>query len=189
MHSPNDISKVWQADELQTRPYLWQTAAISSSTAYVILPISRIVSPPNTFPIRKTNRHEPSPSTALFTMETGTPNPVRGGSFASWMQYETSWKPQPHDIPMSQLNVLPFAHLTGVARIHLTNSDLKSLHDYVEQGGVLLVDSCGGNSIFTVAIEAVIRPLFPVVTVPMTAAGPSGPHLGRYVRCPQSPSS
>jgi hypothetical protein len=175
VHSPQDISKVWQSAEVQTRPELWQTA-----TNLFIYSVGH-----SDLKNRLANAHLPEPKddpsrklpVARITYDGNwDPEPGAWRRFATWMQYETSWRPVTHEIPMSRLDAArePFAHLTGAGDggIHLSAADLRGLRDYVKSGGVVLVDSCGGNLQFVDAVESAVRPLFAEITEPVTDEQP-----------------
>jgi hypothetical protein len=52
------------------------------------------------------------------------------------------------------------AHLTGTAAYTLTDPQKQELKKYVEDGGTLLVDACGGASAFAASIEPELSTLF-----------------------------
>src|SRR5439155_24561330 len=52
----------------------------------------------------------------------------------------------------------PIAHLTGTAAFTPTPAEVKAVKDYVEAGGVLLVDSCGGGPAFGQSLETFLLP-------------------------------
>jgi len=56
---------------------------------------------------------------------------------------------------------VPLATLTGTARQDFTADDAKQVRGYVQRGGVLLVDMCGGMGAFDRSAEAVLAVAFP----------------------------
>jgi hypothetical protein len=51
--------------------------------------------------------------------------------------------------------------MTGVARYVLSEAEIAALRRYVEDGGVLLIDACGGSSDFDQSMQATLRQAFP----------------------------
>lgn len=52
------------------------------------------------------------------------------------------------------------AHLTGTAKITLSDAEKQELKKYVDEGGTLLVDACGGATDFAASIEPQLVELF-----------------------------
>jgi hypothetical protein len=50
------------------------------------------------------------------------------------------------------------AHLTGTASYHFTDSEISSIKSYVQAGGILLIDSTGGQPAFANSIRADLLP-------------------------------
>ena len=62
----------------------------------------------------------------------------------------------------------PLAHVTGTARHVPTEDEVKAMKAYVESGGVLLIDNCGGGSAFTSGLRETLEQAFPgAVPVPL----------------------
>lgn len=53
------------------------------------------------------------------------------------------------------------AHLTGTHHIHFDPAAASEISKFVESGGTLIVDSCGGNSDFSISAEEQLKALFP----------------------------
>jgi hypothetical protein len=53
------------------------------------------------------------------------------------------------------------AHLTGTTQFRLTAEEGSEVRKFVEGGGTLIVDACGGNTDFAAAAEAQLAALFP----------------------------
>jgi hypothetical protein len=54
----------------------------------------------------------------------------------------------------------PLAHLTGTAAIVLDEAAQKGLKKFVDDGGTLLIDACGGTKAFSESIKAHVEKLF-----------------------------
>ena len=73
------------------------------------------------------------------------------------------------------------AHLTGTAAVNFSESEIAALHNYIETGGVLFVEACGGSSAFSDSTERELAPkLFP--DTPLQAISSDHPVLkGTYI--------
>jgi hypothetical protein len=90
------------------------------------------------------------------------PEPYAWQRFARWFKGRTSWELQPKVTAFGDLRAedAPLAHLTGVSALAATDEELAALKRYVEGGGVLLIDDCGGSGAFSGSMrEAVERAL------------------------------
>jgi len=99
------------------------------------------------------------------------------------LKYPAAWNPEPHawerfsrylqqqsdiglDLFTSELKDLkptasPIAHLTGNVPYTATDPETQALRQYVEAGGVLLIDSCGGSERFAPSVAALLQKLAP----------------------------
>jgi hypothetical protein len=83
------------------------------------------------------------------------PEPAAWDRFERYFWWETGWDAQPRKVPISQLRFssYSFAHLTGTTPDVPTEAQLKSLRDFVNDGGVLFIDACGGSRRFNETIR------------------------------------
>jgi hypothetical protein len=102
------------------------------------------------------------------------------------LQYAGNWNPEPagwprlaailHNNPRIRLDVqaqpvelghgkltpdFALADLTGSGKVHLTDAQLAEIKQYVQQGGTLMVDACGGDEAFGSSIRNQIDDLLP----------------------------
>ena len=114
--------------------------------------------------------------------------PARGTVQLARLKYPANWDPEPwawerfarafqrdtgtalHVAPAEwrdlSVQTAPIAHLTGTAAYTPTEAELRSLRRYVEEGGILLIDICGGAFQFNDAVEKTILPgAFPAAKV------------------------
>jgi len=63
----------------------------------------------------------------------------------------------------------PLAHLTGTAAMKFPEPALAEIKKYVEAGGTLLIDSCGGGTAFRADLEPAIAKLFGKTEIPVLA--------------------
>jgi hypothetical protein len=69
------------------------------------------------------------------------------------------------------------AHLTGTGALSLTAADAAGIRQFVESGGVLLVDACGGDAAFARSAEQALLAACPGLT--LKPAAPADPPLAR----------
>jgi len=81
--------------------------------------------------------------------------PAAWDNYARWFQAQTSIGLKVDTVDATKLDALahPLAHLTGNEPPKLSAEELAGLKAYVENGGVLLIDACGGNRAFAAAAE------------------------------------
>jgi hypothetical protein len=79
---------------------------------------------------------------------------------------------QPLELGRGKLTpAFALAHLTGTGKVHLTDAQLTELKQYVEKGGTLVVDACGGDEAFGNSIRGQIDDLLasnPLHRLPMS---------------------
>jgi hypothetical protein len=73
-----------------------------------------------------------------------------------------------------RIDTAPLAVLTGTDAIQLSSIELDALRVFVIKGGVLLIDSCGGNRAFTDSVRAnVLSKLLPGTSpAPLSSSHP-----------------
>jgi hypothetical protein len=84
------------------------------------------------------------------------PEPAAWHRFGNWFQLNTGYKLNVKTVAIKDLTpeVAPIAELTGTARYDLTNDESAAIKRYVEAGGVLLVDVCGGSGPFDQSMQS-----------------------------------
>jgi hypothetical protein len=115
------------------------------------------------------------------------PEPGAFPRFSRWMHRQTGTGVDAQPIPVGSispnlLKTFPIAHLTGTAKAPFSVYDVNAIKAYVEAGGVLVVDPCGGSAAFRDAVNAdLIAKAFPTArprTVlrghPLVSPGPPG---------------
>lgn len=80
-------------------------------------------------------------------------------NFARWMQLETSIDvaAKPVDISTMTPTDYPVAHLTGADTLELSSVDAQALRTYVSNGGILIVDPCGGSQAFLESVRPILE--------------------------------
>ena len=149
VHSPTDINKTWQQRDWAEHPTTFQMginifiyAAGKANLRNKLK--TTLVDEPSITPIQ---------TTMLAQLQNGVdsnPEPAAWPRFAREFFSHTSVKVDVTDIDSASLdsNKMPMAHLTGTRAIHFTSAQLKNIHDYVNNGGTLLIDACGGSPEF-----------------------------------------
>lgn len=113
----------------------------------------------------------PPPTPALVSLNVvrlkyeGNWNPEPGSwpRFSRYLHWETGAVVSAAELPIPSLTpgLVPMAHLTGTGDLRLSDVELAALRDYVNAGGVLLIDACGGSTAFRNAVEQRLLPAFP----------------------------
>ena len=175
LHSPADIAEAWQLREedfetelfhLGTNIFVYAAGRRDLrnrlNSPYVpqpedAPPLGRI----KVARLRYAGNHDPEPGAweryaRLFEFNTGTGIEV----------IPVDWKELRPD-------TAPFAHLTGTAHYRPTPAEVDALRAYVEGGGVLLADACGGSTAFSTGLRDSLSAAFPGAELrPLTAAHP-----------------
>ena len=159
LHSPTDIAQHWQLrqEKTQTAIYhfginLFVTAAGKGDLRNRI--DSRHIAEPS---------EAPGESLRIARVRYAgmwDPEPYAYVRFPRWFQRQTSLGVRPVVVDLRDLSVAtaPLAHLTGTMKYPLTDAEAAALRRYVEEGGVLLIESCGGADAFTESVLGDILP-------------------------------
>lgn len=91
------------------------------------------------------------------------PEPSAWERFSKVFKWQTSVRLTPRPIKWAELSAKgpALAYLTGTVQYLPTESELAATRAYVEGGGVLLVDDCGGNGRFIPDIRSALAKAFP----------------------------
>jgi len=88
------------------------------------------------------------------------PEPAAWPRFTRLLLGETSVKLQITDVDPSMLDpkTMPVAQLSGTVAVHYDSAQLKAISDYVEAGGILIIDATGGSKLF---MKSMLEDLLP----------------------------
>jgi hypothetical protein len=88
------------------------------------------------------------------------PEPKAYERFSRWFQNQTSIKLEVQPAPLSNLSPKqsPIAVLTGNTAVDFGKMDFRSLRAFVQKGGVLMIDSTGGNKAFAASVHDSLLP-------------------------------
>ena len=168
IHSPTDIAKRWQAvSPAADRPVYDLGANLFVYSTGMQVPRNRL----------DTLHVEPLPGKPQTVVPIARlkhagdwdPEPYAWERARRLFRRETSigLAPIPVEIEKLSVKVAPFAHLTATAPITLTEPQLAALRDYVNAGGVLLTDACGGAPAVANSIRAALFPAPDVQPIPV----------------------
>jgi hypothetical protein len=185
LYSPTDISQHWQLREQHT----------DAGKPFFQLGINMFIYAAGRRDLRNrldTNvlwqlKTQPSMTIKVARLQYAgpwNPEPYAWARFANWFVRQTNYALDVHMISMRDLDpaVYPFAHLTGTARYNPTPEEIAGVKNYVEHGGMLLIDLTGGAGQFDDSMRknllqgafGDIRPTFLDATSPLLRAGPPG---------------
>jgi clan AA aspartic protease (TIGR02281 family) len=90
------------------------------------------------------------------------PEPGAWRRYANLFQRQTGMKLDLATIKLSALaGQAPIAHLTGTSKYDFSLADSTAIKAYVEAGGVLLIDVCGGTGQFDQSVSSMLSQAFP----------------------------
>ncbi|HEX2973597.1 MAG TPA: DUF4159 domain-containing protein [Tepidisphaeraceae bacterium] len=162
LHSPKDLAQGWQVRAERTRRNthelgvnLFIYAAGKTDLRH------RLSSPYLPEPSEPSTQH--IPLARVRYSGPWNPEPYAFIRFGRWLRYETGCQLDTTAVSVEFLTptTWPVAHMTGVARYTLSQSEIAALRHYVEDGGVLLIDACGGSNDFDQSTQSLLRQTFP----------------------------
>ena len=179
IHAPGDVGRAWQQ------------RAYASADQFTI--------GANVFFYAAGNRESLSPRLkALKVADAGAPgNRVS----VAQVEYPGNWDPEPGawkrlakimrrdavaDLDLQQTKTAdldatktPVAHLTGTSAFTVPEDDVKKLRAYLDAGGTLVIDCCGGRDEFNSSAAALIKSLYPgTAAAPVDDAVLAGDYTG-----------
>ena len=161
LHAPYDMAATWQLRDATHREHFELGVNIFVYAAGKPDLRNRLASPILSEPIAKP-KHTVDIARLRYT-GAWDPEPYSFTRFSTFFFRETGWKLNATPIDLSGLTAeaKPLAHLTGTAAMTLDDKAVKRLRDYVDAGGVLFIDACGGSSAFTDSATAMLAKAFP----------------------------
>ena len=179
LHSPTDLSQAWQTRDEKRRAEHFELGLNLFLYAAGKRDLRNRLDSPYVPPATAEEEGAASqPPLRVARLSYGghwNPEPGAWSRFARLFLRRTGTVLEPVTVPWAELTLdaAPFAHLTGTARYEPTPVELAALRAYVEGGGVLLVDNCGGAGAFAVHLKAVLGEAFPqAVLDPVRAREP-----------------
>jgi len=177
VYSAQDLSKSWQLRDNKNKPFPFEFGTnmfiyaagkreLRNHLASTVLP-QIAATPSATYSLAR-----------LSYPGNWDPEPEAWNRFAKWFQLNTGYALTIKKVAIKDLTpeIAPVAHLTGTARYDLTNEESAAIKRYVEAGGTLLVDLCGGTGAFDQSMQSSLY--FKVfVSTPAHVMSPSHPLL------------
>jgi hypothetical protein len=154
LYSSEDLSKSWQLRDNKNKPFPFEIGTnlfiyaagkrdLRNHITSTYIP-AVAATPSATFTIAR-----------LKYAGNWDPEPAAWQRFSRWFQLNTGYALNVTQVPINELTpeTGPVADLTGTARYDLTDSESAAIKKYVESGGVLLVDLCGGRGTFDKGLQ------------------------------------
>ena len=157
VHSPTDLARAWQLRDSKNRKgqfhlgiNLFLYAAGKRDLRNRL--DSTFISDPGT-PANGT-----VPVARLRYAGNWDPEPAAWSRFGRWMARQTGTGLDVSAVKLSELKPVQarVAHLTGTARHDFTEDEIAAAKAFVEGGGVLLIDQCGGRGPFEHSVTDVL---------------------------------
>ena len=164
LHSPADIAEAWQLRKEKDKEDLFQLGTNIFVYAAGRRDLRNRLDSPYV-PAFK-NRRPPLATVKVARLRYAgnwDPEPGAWERYARLFEFRTGTRLQVTEVKWKDLDpaAAPFAHLTGSARHDPTDAEVVALRAYVEGGGVLLIDDCGGSGAFTGGLADAIAQAFP----------------------------
>jgi hypothetical protein len=159
VHLPDDVARYWQARAEADHPdkfalgldlFLYATGRTDLRNRIVSTAIAPV--------------EEPAAASIAMTQldvaPDSDPEPAAWGRFANWFRRQTDLG---LELPRQPLELLtpeqsPLAHLTGVNGFKATDAQCMALRLYVQAGGIVLIDPCGGPNDFLRSVRDDLLP-------------------------------
>jgi hypothetical protein len=159
LHSPQDLAQFWQLRSEKSQRNVFELGVNMFIYAAGKADLRNRLSS-NYLPAAK---DEPSFLIRLARLKYGglwNPEPGAFPRFAKWFKYQTGYDLDLRTIGVSELDVahFPVVHITGTAPWTPSDAETAALRRYVSDGGVLLIDACGGAWPFGQSISNAVLP-------------------------------
>ena len=177
LHSPQDISQYWQLRSEKSQHNIFELGVnlflYAAGKADLRNRLSGNVLPPA--------KEEASYTIRLARLKYGglwDPEPGAYPRFAKWFKYQTGYELDLRTINVAEMDVahFPIVHITGTAPWTPSDAEAAILRRYVNDGGVILIDACGGAWPFGQSVSnALLAKIFSGAS--MSVVGPEHPLL------------
>ncbi len=162
VNSPGDIAKHWQLRDFVGNPSAFETGMdlfLYASGKGDLR--NRLQSP--WIAETKTPPQQMLPIARLSYAGDWMPEPFAWVRFARWMRNNSGIGIDARETPLDSLDYrqTPLAVLTGRAATTFTEKEIRALRNFIQAGGHMLIDSCGGSAAFNESATALLRAAFP----------------------------
>jgi hypothetical protein len=149
LYSSEDLAKSWQLRDSKYKPFAFQLG----TNLFIYAAGKRDLRNHLVSTVIPQVNHEPTATFKLARLKYAgnwDPEPEAWHRFSRWFHLQTGYGLTITDVPITELKPesFPIAQLTGTAKYDLTDAESAAIKAYVEAGGVLLVDLCGGTGSF-----------------------------------------
>ncbi|HUB23808.1 MAG TPA: DUF4159 domain-containing protein [Tepidisphaeraceae bacterium] len=156
---PEDLSSLWQSRDDRDNPdafafgldlFLYASGRSELQNRLISTAIPETADPP-----------QASIKMAQIQLPGATdPEPAAWPRFARWFRRQTDLGVEivPTSLDDLSADSPPIAHLTGIAAFKATDLQCDALREYVNNGGVLLIDPCGGPNEFLRSVRDDLLP-------------------------------
>jgi hypothetical protein len=160
IHSPTDLAGGWQLNWTDERKLDFQLGVnvfiYAAGKGTLKNRLSGVYIPPDT--------DLPNSTRQIARLEYAAewdPEPYAWARFSRFFQWETHDALQPVIVPLRSLTPgsVPLAVLTGTVRHDFTAAECLAAKGYVQAGGILLIDACGGSADFAKSVQTTLLPL------------------------------
>ena len=158
-----DLSRAWQARSEKTREEAYHLGA---NIFLYAVDMRNLRYKGETYIVTPDPKVKPTQKLLVKRLEVGDNwNPEPGGwprlaAILHNKPYEIAMDVQPAKIEPAQLKGAKIIDLTGTGAFKLTGEQRKTIKDFVEGGGTLIVDAAGGSNEFADAAEAELKAIF-----------------------------
>jgi hypothetical protein len=159
LHSPQDLAQYWQLRSEKTQRNVFELGVNLFIYAAGKADLRNRLSS-NYLPPAKQEATYHIPLARLKYGGAWDPEPGAFPRFAKWLKYQTGYDLDLTTIGVSELDSakFPIVHLTGTAPWTPSDAEGAILRRYVDDGGVLLIDACGGAWPFGQSVSSAILP-------------------------------
>lgn len=158
-----DLSRAWQARSEKTREEAYHLGA---NIFLYSVDMRNLRYKGDTYIVTPDPKVKPTKNLVVKRLEVGENwNPEPGGwprlaAILHNKPYEIALDVQPAKIDPAEISGAKIIDLTGTGSFKLTDGQRKTIKDFVEGGGSLIVDAAGGSSEFADSAEAELKAIF-----------------------------
>ncbi|HEV8378554.1 MAG TPA: DUF4159 domain-containing protein [Tepidisphaeraceae bacterium] len=161
VHSPQDLTTAWQVRDLTKRPNFELAINLFVYATGKAELRNRLNSPYIADAAGKSVRNVKI--ARVKYAGNWNPEPYSWERFSRYLKQQTGWSSEVVVAEPGSLKVenAPIAHLTGTAELNLSDAETGAIKNYVETGGTLIIDACGGSGTFAQGIQRLFAHTLP----------------------------
>jgi hypothetical protein len=174
VHSPGDIAKFWQLRDFIGNPSAFEMGIDLFLYASGKGDLRNRLQSPWIADSYATTQG-PVPIARLKYAGDWNPEPLAWLRFSRWMEWSAGISIDPRETPIASLDYrrTPLAVLTGRAKTDWTPDEIAAVRKFIQSGGHLLIDSCGGSVAFNDSATVLLHTACPdakLLRIPRTDA-------------------